>query len=684
MAGATIVNDFDEQEETKTNDSAEHRLVSWVVAHVDQWRDDRDTKYEARWEEYYRLWRGIWAPEDKQRKSERSRLITPALQQAIESVTSEIESAILDKPAFFDVSDNVGDTAQEDIQDMRTKLREDLDWADYEQALNEIFLMGAIFGTGIGKIDVRDADIPTIQQSTSGAVVSTETRTQCKLVPIIPREFVIDGAAKSINEAMGCAHEYTTPRHEVVTMQNAGAYRDADLKSTPEPDDPISSDEEPDHLAQSVNLIDYQGLVPRSLLDAVQELQLDEDEEQIKLFDDDITVVPESEIDEDDMVEAMIVIGNKMELLKAVENPSLLGERLFVAYRHEIVPDQFWGRGVAEKGYNSQKALDASMRARIDGLALTVHPMMGIDGGKMPRGFKFTVRPGKTIVTNGDPQNILRPMNFGNIDPNVFTDNAELERMVTQSTGGIDSAAPIKANGRNETASGMSMQLGSMVKRAKRTIRNIEREMIIPLIQKTHRVYMQLEPQRYPALDVTFRVTSVLGTMARELEQGQFASMLQTVDQNSPGYWILMKSIYQASSLSNREEMMPIIDAQLEASQQPPQPDPMVELKRMEVTAKIRAEMSRIQTDHIRAMAEIARAANDARTADSEEAKNESQALLNLAKAKAASQDADFNTLKAQLDLLERETTAERGLAEEVIANVNTTSTTNGATGSTP
>jgi len=654
--------------ETPNTSNADTALVQWVTSRVQQWSNDRDRQHKTRWEEYYRLWRGIWAAEDKSRQSERSRLITPALQQAIESVTSEIESAILDKPEFFDIVDNHSGLEPATMAKLRAQLRDDLEEADYSQALNQIFLNGSIFGTGIGKIDADDITIATVTQSQNGMDLRTEQRFLCRLIPVLPQEFAIDTAASSIEDALGCAHIYATPRHEVIAMQTSGTYRDAEIAAPSTPEDPIMSDESRDPNGQSVNLIDYRGLVPRALLDAVQPLY--EGEEYVSLFPEDEEPKASPDYDSDELVEAMIVIANNSVLLKAVENPLLLKDRLFVAYRHEIVPDQFWGRGVGEKGYNSQKALDASMRARIDGLSLTVHPMMGIDGTKMPHGFKFTVSPGKSVITNGDPDTILRPVRFGNIDPNVFTDNAELERMVSMSTGGMDMGAPVKANNRNETASGMSMMLGSMVKRAKRTIRNIEREMIIPLITKTHRAYMQYEPTLYPAMDVTYRVTSVLGTMARELEQQQFATMLNTVDQNSPAYWMLMRSIYSTSSLSNREDMLPLIDAKLQQAMQPPPPDPMLELKKQELVAKIKNQHAQIQVQYVRAQAEVIRAANDARQAPSEEAKNESQAILNLAKAQAESMSVSMQQLEAQLTRLEASSVAEQGLAERLINDV--------------
>ncbi|MGB0298485.1 MAG: hypothetical protein ACPGC3_03410, partial [Paracoccaceae bacterium] len=40
-----------------------------------------------------------------------------------------------------------------------------------------------------------------------------------------------------------------------------------------------------------------------------------------------------------------------------------------------------------------------------------------------PRGTKFDVRPGKTILTNGDPKSVLMPLNFGSLSQSTFTDN---------------------------------------------------------------------------------------------------------------------------------------------------------------------------------------------------------------------------------------------------------------------
>ena len=685
-------------------------LLAWVNTRAGVngwWASDRDSDHDSRWEEYYRLWRGIWASQDKDRLSERSKLIAPALQQAIEGITSEIESAVLDRKEFFDVVDDPADvsaankvqnaqpttaeeaaqiqankTKQQDIGQLRRSLSYEMHDADYDLAMAEIFLNGSIWGTGIGKINFEDIEFFEVENVGGEPQSVAKVKPQARLVPIIPQQFTIDTAAKRLSDAMGYAHTYAAPRWEILKLQRAGVFRDVPLQRQT-PNDPIDSDENTDSNADSVNIVDYRGLVPRGMLEefllesegleagdpAPEGLEVDGEEGEFFVdLDKEESLAQEGAdasgtspftlgFDEDDLVEAFVVIVNEQQILKAIENPLLHKDRLVVAYRHEIVPDQFWGRGAAEKGYNSQKALDASMRARIDGLALTVHPMMSMDAGRMPRGFKFTVSPGRNILTNGDPKEILNPLNFGQIDPNIFTDNAELERMVMMATGGMDTAAPTKVNNRNETAAGQSMQLGSFVKRSKRTIRNIEKEFVVPLVQQTARLYMQFDPENFPLTDYTFRAVSVLGTMARELEQQHIASMMNTVPETSPAFWMLMKSFYQSSSLSNREEMMPLIDEQMQKTinPTPPQPTMLEKLQMLQVSESIKNERIKQITGMTRARAEIARAETESRKVPSEVAQNETSAILNLAKAEGEETGTQMQIYKAQLDGIERD-----------------------------
>ena len=96
--------------------SADAALAGWVMGKVDPWEDHRNTGYSRRWKEYWRMWRGLWHSDDKTRQSERSRLIAPALAQAIESSAAEVESILLDKSNWIDIADDFGDQDNQDVR----------------------------------------------------------------------------------------------------------------------------------------------------------------------------------------------------------------------------------------------------------------------------------------------------------------------------------------------------------------------------------------------------------------------------------------------------------------------------------------------------------------------------------------------------------------------------------------
>ena len=114
--------------EKKTNSGmtrTEAALVQFVVEHTDLWRDHRDTNYLRTWEEYERLWQGIFAEEDKTRQSERSRIVTPAIRQAVDSRQAEFEEAVFGRKEWFDIEDNFEDKDKDDVALLRKKLQED-------------------------------------------------------------------------------------------------------------------------------------------------------------------------------------------------------------------------------------------------------------------------------------------------------------------------------------------------------------------------------------------------------------------------------------------------------------------------------------------------------------------------------------------------------------------------------
>ena len=549
--------------EGNDNFATEQHLEDWVIEKCDSWRDHFEANYSQRFEEYYRLWRGQWSPQDRTRDTERSKIISPALQQAVESSVAELEEATFGRGKWFDIKDDVYDQDPNDIALLRNALEQDFKKNMVRKSVAECLINAAVFGTGIAEIvleeekEMKPATQPVMGGDLTAVGVNIQDRTCIKLRPVMPQNFLIDPVATDIDSALGCAVDEFVSAHSVEQLQESGVYRDVSLEySSPdfniEPDQDLTRYDE-----DKVRLTKYYGLVPRHLLEKAMKDSEAEDAEIVAL---------DEEGEEDSYyVEAVVVVGNGGTLLKATTNPYMMQDRPVVAFPWDVVPSRFWGRGVCEKGYNSQKALDTELRARIDALALTIHPMMAMDASRMPRGAKPSIQPGKTILTNGNPAEILQPFNFGNVNQITFAQAQSLQTMVQTATGAIDSAGISGSINGEATAAGVSMSLGAIIKRHKRTLINFQEAFLIPFVTKAAWRYMQFEPELYPVADYKFHTSSSLGIIAREYEVTQLVQLLQTMSPDTPMYPKLVTSIIDNMNLSNREELI----ATLEQANQP-------------------------------------------------------------------------------------------------------------------
>jgi hypothetical protein len=552
-------NEFDEPTE---NDK---ELTAFVVDHCQKWRDYRNTNYLDKYLEYERIFRGEWAAEDKTRDSERSRIVTPATQQAVETRHAEIMEAIFGQGDFFDIEDDLKDVNGNplDVEMLKAQLTEDFKQDKIRKAIDQIELMAEIYGTGIGEIVVKTEKVfePATQaipgQMGQAAIgVVEKSRIAVKIMPVNPKNFLFDPNGTSVDDCMGVAIEKYVGIHKIVEGIEKGIYRKVNITPTYEDTDLEPTQELSQYRDEKVRLLTYYGLVPREYL-------TEKDVEVEELF-------PEDSAAEDysDMVEAIVVIANDGLLLKAEENPYMMKDRPVISYQDDTVPNRLLGRGTVEKSYNMQKAIDAQVRSHLDSLALTTSPMMGMDATRLPRGARFEVKPGKAFMVNGNPAEILYPFKFGETSLNNLNTAKEFERMLLQATGTLDSQGMVSQG--NRDGAGMSMAVATIIKKYKRTLVNFQEDFLIPFIQKAAFRYMQFDPERYPSVDMKFIPTATLGIIAREYEQQQFIGLLQTLGPNTPVLPLILKGILNNSSLTNRYELMAALD-------QMSQPDPQAQ-----------------------------------------------------------------------------------------------------------
>lgn len=601
-------------------------LVSFVTSHCDRWRDHRDTNFLPTWDEYERIYYGIWSDQDKTRDSERSRLVSPAMRQAVENKCSEIMEATTGRGTYFDIDDDFQDLDKRDVELTKRQLHEDLKKDKALKVWKDVNRNAEIFGTGIAEILVKEkveyipATRPMPGQQTAAIGVEEKPRVSVPAKSIHPRNFLIDPNSESIDEGLGVAIDEYVNLFQIVKGIEEGIYRKVNIQP-----EYVDTNLEPEQLSTSfkddkVRILRYYGLVPREYLE-----QLENDGAEVAdLFPEDSPGDKYS-----DLVEAIIVIANGQQLLKAERSPYMMKDRPVVAYRPETVPGRFWGVGTVQKGYNMQKAIDAQYRSHLDSLALTTAPMMAADATRLPRGASYKVQPGKTLLVNGNPNEVLFPFKFGNTDPANNQTAQEFERMLLQATGTLDSAALTQsAAAGSQGGMGMSLAMSSIMKKSKQALINFQEDFLVPFIKKTAYRYMQFDPENYPSQDFRFVVSSSLGMVAREYEQQQFIGLLQTLGPQSPIVPLVLKSIVQSSSLDNREELA-------SALEEMSKPDPAQQQMQMQ-QAQVQLELVQSQAAALQGQAK----------------ESEANAIESQAKAQKAMVEAELMPEKVKTDLV--------------------------------
>ena len=584
---------LDEEVTEKGPTETEKELVAFIVDHCDEWREYRDQNHLDDWLKWERIWRGKWEATDKTRDSERSRVISPATQQAIETRHAEIMEAVFGQGEFFDIDDDVADKSGAiDVEKLKKQLNEDFKQDKIRKSIDGIALLAEIYGTGIGEVTVekvtqyKPMTVPVTQNQNAYGAGEAE-RVAVKITPVNPKNFLFGPNGTSVDDCMGVAIEKYIGLHKIASGIASGKYKDVDITSLYEDNSLEPTQETKNFEGQKVKLLTYYGLVPREYLSADEEV---------------VDVLGESSDDDEmedytDMVEAIVVIANGSILLKAEESPYMMKDRPVLSYQADTIPNRLLGRGTAEKAFNMQMAVDGSMRSHMDALALTVAPMIAMDATRLPRGAKFEVKPGKAFMTNGSPSEIIYPFKFGTNDGQAMQTSKEFERMLLMATSTVDSAGSPTAVSRD--AGGIDMATATMIKKYKRVLVNFQEDFIIPFVYKAAWRYMQFDPQRYPSTDVKFIPTATLGIVAREYEQKQLAFLIQTLGANSPLTPILMQSVVKNSSLSNREEML----AQLAKAAQPDPQQQQMQQQAVQVemaTKMASVEKTKAETEQIK------------------------------------------------------------------------------------
>ena len=197
----------------------------------------------------------------------------------------------------------------------------------------------------------------------------------------------------------------------------------------------------------------------------------------------------------------------------------------------------------------------------------------------------------------------------------------------------------------------MSLAVATIIKKYKRTLINFQEDFLVPFIQKAAFRFMQFDPERYPSVDMRFIPTATLGIIAREYEQQQFIGLLQTLGPNTPVLPLILKGILTNSSLTNRFELISVLD-------QMSQPNPEAQQQEM---VQMQAQMAQQQ-----AQVNVLNAQAQKYSAEAQQTAVETELAPTIAQAKlTAALSTNLDSDNGQADFERRAKLAELMIKEE-------------------
>ena len=105
---------------------------------------------------------------------------------------------------------------------------------------------------------------------------------------------------------------------------------------------------------------------------------------------------------------------------------------------------------------------------------------------------------------------------------------------------------------------------------------------------------MQFDPEHFPVQDWKFVPMSTMGMLAREVEQMQFINLMKTLGPDSPVLPVLLKGVLDNSSLSNKQELIAMME---QAAQPNPEQQQIQQMQLQMQMQAAQAELAKVMAE---------------------------------------------------------------------------------------
>jgi hypothetical protein len=504
-------NDYTAPAPDKQNDNP---VVGHISTLFDSWSASR-SQMEEHWLEYYRAWRCIQDANDKTRKHERSQIKIPATKEAVNNAADAVFDVLFSsrpyfriQPQYVDLTGIEPQAAQFEL-DLRAKRSEKIgkyiaylhQQEGFTGKVHQAVIEMCIYGTVVGRMLARPKtnrvtrrkQTEQVIMAPDGSILDTfpveefenieQTVTRPELQHIPLENFYIDPSATTVDDGVGVIVRSWQRAHQLRQMKKLGVI-DHTIDEAQTASRTASGGGE-DELRErkatyfgldiqtgvgSVELWEYWGWLDSELLEQVGFKDYDKD---------------------DGGCEVCVIIADRRWLLKLSKNPHYSGQRPFMKANFEKVPGEFYGIGIAEISSGPQKALNATVRSRLDNKALAINTMFGLNADKFLPGQNLSTYPGKAFLFRGDPKESLFPLVVPDVTSGTYQEAQEYERYVQSAHGISRMVGGMPAKRGEMTATEISMLMGQASTRLKVLVKTFEDDFMAPALRWYTRIILQ-------------------------------------------------------------------------------------------------------------------------------------------------------------------------------------------------
>ena len=491
-------------------------IARYVEAKYKEWQHAR-TALEKKWLEFYRQWRCVADEQDKTRSSERSQIKIPATKEAVTNFVNSMMQIIFASDPFFDLHPNHAANPRPRL--LRQYMYWLFDREKFKSKVRNFITQEGVYGTSFARIracvetkqqvqttrtltpmlDPITMQEKQIEQMSRERLETDYTRPYFEPVSIFDLFAPPQATGVQPGEAEGIVIRTRHTRSSVAALKQKGVIEVLPLNETATPGPTDSTDTLRTRLQYSgvtstseedrVEVLEFFGWVPP---DVLKQAGMIDDSEESVYAGRELTV---------------ICAGGKVLNPSSIEPPFGVTERPLVMDRFEEVPGEFYGIGIAEIASGPQKALNATVRSRIDNKSIAINQLFAADRRKLTSGQDLSIYPGKIFLTEGPPADIIHQFDVKDVTSGSYQDAAEYERYI-RSSHGISELVGGQSKRGEQTATEVSSLLGQSLGIIKCIAESFETNVLKPVMRWYARI-MQEFPNQKEAFTVIDPATAV-------------------------------------------------------------------------------------------------------------------------------------------------------------------------------